>query len=116
MDDRSRACPLHARWGSEPGRTAVTPGQARPRPIWKEAGRPRGFLETAGSFAAGRPISMSGQVSSGLGWAHAQRVVEAILIAAGTAGLLQVTGPPGTPGRASAANCVGGCVGCCVWW
>jgi len=58
---------------------------------------------------------MSGQVSSELGWAHAQRVVEAILIATGTAGLLQVTDPPGTPGRASAANCVGCCVGCCVW-
>jgi hypothetical protein len=55
-------------------------------------GTERRFLEVAASFAAGRKISLSGQVTGELGWAHAQRVAEAIFIATGTAGLLQVTG------------------------
>ena len=37
-------------------------------------------------------ISLSAQVTSQLGWAHAQRALEAVIIATGTAELLQVAG------------------------
>lgn len=50
------------------------------------------LLEVAASFAAGRAISLSEQVTRELGWAHAQRVLEAVIIATGTAELLQVAG------------------------
>ncbi len=55
-------------------------------------GTERRFLEIAASFAAGRAISLSEQVTSELGWAHAERVAEAVIIAANATGLLQVTG------------------------
>jgi hypothetical protein len=52
----------------------------------------RRFLEIAASFASGCAISLSSQGFSELGWAHAQRLAEAIVIAANATGLLQVTG------------------------
>ena len=55
-------------------------------------GTERRFLEIAASFASGRAISLADQVTSELGWAHAQRVLEAIIIATNATELLQVAG------------------------
>ena len=55
-------------------------------------GTERRCLEIAASFAADRAISLSGQVTRELGWAHARRVLEAITIATRTTELLQVAG------------------------
>jgi len=52
------------------------------------------FLQIAASFASGTTISLSKEVSSELGWAHARRLAEAVLIATGTAELLSISDTP----------------------
>ena len=53
-------------------------------------GTERRFLEVAASFACGRPVSLMAQVTNELGWAHARRLMEAILLATGTEELLAI--------------------------
>jgi hypothetical protein len=48
------------------------------------------FLAIAASFAAGRPADLSAVITNMLGWAHARRVAEAVLIATDTAALLAI--------------------------
>jgi hypothetical protein len=50
------------------------------------------FLKIAAAFAAGCPVDLSAVVTNSLGWAHAQRVAEAVTTADG-------------PGRTRAAAC-----------
>jgi hypothetical protein len=59
-------------------------------PDLRLSGTEERFLAIAASFAAGRPADLSAVVTNSLGWAHARRVAEAVLIATGTTALLAI--------------------------
>jgi Recombination endonuclease VII len=61
-----------------------------PDPDLRLSGTEERFLAIAASFAAGRPADLSAVVTNSLGWAHARRAAEAILIATDTTALLAV--------------------------
>ncbi len=52
---------------------------------------PRRLVEVAASYATGRPVDIR-DASSGLGTAHARRLIEAVVIGTGTAGYYTITG------------------------
>jgi hypothetical protein len=56
----------------------------------------RRMLRLAASLATGRPVSLFEDLTIGLGPAHAARVAEAVLIAAGEAGTVTVDGLTGS--------------------
>lgn len=60
-------------------------------PDLRLSGTEERFLKIAASFAAGRPADLSAVVTNMLGWAHARRVAEAVLIATDTTALLAVS-------------------------
>ena len=55
------------------------------------SGWPRRLLEVAASYATGQPVNLR-QASSGLGSAHAGRLIEAVVIGTGMAEYYTVTG------------------------
>jgi hypothetical protein len=59
-------------------------------PDLRLSGTEERFLKIAASFAAGRPADLSAVVTNSLGWAHARRVAEAVLIATDTTALLVI--------------------------
>ena len=71
------------------------------------SGGPRRLLEVAASYATGRPVDLR-EASSGLGTAHAGRVIEAAVIGTGMAEYYTITGTAKLAGlRATQAKLAG---------